>query len=132
MKNQLALRKRTSVVLILPIFFLTSCSLVVPGSQSVNILPSSPRADVYVDGNLIGKGPQSVSMKKSSSHSIMAKCGGSAGTGVVDHSLSTTGILDIIGGFLILVPFLGLLAPGAWKLSPESISVAIPDDSACK
>ncbi len=126
------MRKLTSAALILPLFLLTSCSLVVPGSQSINILPSNPRADVYVDGNLIGKGPQMVNMKKSSSHSIMAKCGGSAGTGVVDRSISTTGILDIVGGFLILIPFFGLLAPGAWKLSPESLSVAIPNEAACQ
>ena len=126
------MKRIIAAALVLSIFSLTSCSLFSPSHQSINIIPSHPRADVYVDGNLVGKGPQTVSMSKSSSHSIMVKCAASAGTGLVDRSLSTTGILDIIGGLCILFPFIGLVAPGAWKLSPTTLSVAIPDESACQ
>ncbi len=118
-------------VLVIPFLSLTSCSLAAPSHQSINIMPSHQSAKVYVDGNLSGEGPQTVSMSRSSSHSIMAKCDGSAGTAMIDRSLSTTGILDIIGGVIILIPFIGLVAPGAWKLSPTTVSVAIPDESAC-
>lgn len=121
-----------AAALILPFLSLTGCSLAVGSRQSINIMPSHPRADVYVDGNLVGKGPQNVSMSKSSSHSIMAKCGGSAGTGIIDRSLSTTGMLDLIGGLLILFPLLGLISAGAWKLNPTTLSVAIPDETACE
>jgi hypothetical protein len=116
-----------SLLLVASLLSTTSCSLFSPSSQNVNILPSHPAAQVYVDGNLVGTGPQSVRLKKSSSHSVLVKCGTSAGTGVIDRELSTTGILDIIGGFIIIIPFFGLLAPGSHSLSPDTLSVAIPD-----
>lgn len=109
----------------------TSCSLAVASHQPINIIPSDPRAEVYVDGNLIGTGPQTVDLDKSESHSAMAKCGDSAGTGEIRTSLSTTGVLDLIGGIIILVPFIGFVSPGAWKLSPTTLSVAVPDASDC-
>ena len=118
--------------LVIPFLSLTSCSLVAPSRQSINIIPSAQQAKVYVDGNLIGDGPQTVSMSKSTEHSVMAKCGYSAGTALVSRSMSMTGILDLIGGFLFLIPFIGLVSPGAWKLDPTTVSIAIPDDSACK
>jgi hypothetical protein len=62
----------------------------------------------------------------------MAKCGKSAGTGIVRRTLSTTGILDIVGGALILIPIVGLAAPGAHRLEPPVLSVAIPDESSCE
>jgi hypothetical protein len=95
-------------------------------------MPSHPNGEIYVDGNLKGKGAQTVELHKRKSHSIMAKCGGSAGAASVERHLSTTGILDIIGGVLFLVPFIGLIAPGAWELSPTAVSVPIPDASACE
>jgi hypothetical protein len=94
-------------------------------------MPSHPNAEVYVDGTLRGTGPQTVELSKKSSHSVMAKCGGSAGVAAIDRNLSTTGMLDIVGGFIALIPFIGLVAPGAWELSPTSVSVPVPDASAC-
>jgi len=125
------MKKLISVALLVPFLSLTSCSLGAPSHQNINIIPSAQNATVYVDGNLVGEGPQTVSMGKSQEHSIMAKCGDSAGTANVTRSFSTTGILDLIGGFIILVPFIGLTAPGAWKLNPPTVSVGIPDESAC-
>jgi len=120
-------------LLLIPLLLLSSaCSLFAPPSQSINIVPSNPNASVFVDGNLVGKGPQSVRLSKSDTHSVMAKCGNSAGTGMVDRELSTTGILDIIGGCLLLVPFIGLVAPGSHELSPSTLSVGIPDESSCQ
>ncbi|MEE2704191.1 MAG: hypothetical protein VX614_09250 [Myxococcota bacterium] len=118
--------------MVIPFLSRTGCSLAVPSRQSINIIPSAQQAKVYVDGNYVGDGPQTVSMSKSTEHSIMAKCGSSAGTAVVSRSMSTTGILDAIGGFILLVPWIGLVSPGAWKLTPTSVSVGIPDESGCK
>jgi hypothetical protein len=111
--------------------YLSGCSLAASSTQPISIMPSHPNAEVYVDGTLKGVGPQTVLLSKKNTHSVMAKCGGSSGVVTIDRNLSTTGILDIIGGFLILVPFVGLLAPGAWELSPTSVSVPIPDTSGC-
>lgn len=108
-----------------------ACSLGAPSMQSIAIVPSHSNAEVFVDGNFKGTGPQSVELSKKSTHSIMAKCGDSAGVATVDRNLSTTGMLDIVGGFFLLVPFVGLAAPGAWELSPSSIAVPVPDATDC-
>ena len=127
------MRRSVALALVLPFLAsATACSLAAPSHQAVNVMPSHPRAEVYVDGNLVGRGAQTVQLKKSSSHSVMAKCGESAGAATIDNSLSTTGVLDIVGGFFFLVPFIGLVAPGAWTLSPTTISVAVPDSAACE
>lgn len=107
------------------------CSLARSSSQSIVITPSHPNAEVFVDGVSKGTGTQHVDMSRKESHSIMAKCGGSSGVAMVSRELSTTGLLDIVGGILILIPFIGLFSPGAFELSPSVVSVAIPDDSKC-
>jgi hypothetical protein len=35
------------------------------------------------------------------------------------------GILDIVGGCLFLVPFLGLLSSGAWKHDPDKYGIIL-------
>jgi hypothetical protein len=120
-------------LLLVPITVLSSaCSLFSPYSQMINIVPSNATADVYVDGQRVGSGNQSVRMSKSHTHSVMVKCGISAGTGTVRRTMSTTGVLDIVGGALILIPLVGLFAPGAHSLEPTTLSVAIPDESSCQ
>ena len=39
------------------------------------------------------------------------------------HHLNETGILDIIGGIIILIPALGLLSPGAWSVDETAVTV---------
>ncbi len=110
---------------------LAGCSLAAPTTKSIEIIPSEPTAEVFVDGNLVGTGPQTVELSTGRAHSVMAKCGRSAGTETINRRLSGTGVADIIGGLLILVPFLGLTADGAWTLSPDTINVGVPDGSDC-
>ncbi len=108
------------------------CSLASSSTQSIAIMPSHPSAEVYVDGALKGKGAQTIELSKKRAHSVMAKCGVSAGVATVDRNLSTTGMLDLIGGFLILFPFIGLVSAGAWELSPTAVSVPVPDATECE
>jgi TRAP-type mannitol/chloroaromatic compound transport system permease small subunit len=35
-------------------------------------------------------------------------------------------MLDIVGGLFFLLPFIGLLAPGAWDLDVTSIVIPVP------
>jgi len=48
-------------------------------------------------------------------------------TRTVNKKISTTGILDIIGGFIILVPFLGFLSAGAWDLETHMVNVVLAE-----
>jgi hypothetical protein len=52
-------------------------------------------------GCAIGKSPRQIALDSGNEHSVMAKCGESAGTGRLDKKFSGTGIADIIGGLLI-------------------------------
>lgn len=39
--------------------------------------------------------------------------------------ITTTGVLDAIGGFLFLVPAIGLISPGAWELDQKEIEMTL-------
>ena len=49
-----------------------------------------------------------------------------AGTATIGTKISTTGVLDIVGGCFLLVPFLGLVAPGFWSLDTDQVAIAVP------
>jgi hypothetical protein len=109
----------------------TACSLLSPSTQNIVIQPMPGDAELYVDGAPVGRGTQSVRMSKKQSHTVIAKCGRSSGVASVDRSISITGILDVVGGILFYVPFIGVLAPGFWTLDPPTVAIAVPDGSAC-
>ena len=39
--------------------------------------------------------------------------------------ITATGVLDAVGGFLFLVPAIGLISPGAWALDKESFEITL-------
>ena len=43
----------------------------------------------------------------------------------IGHSLNTTGVLDIIGGVLILLPLFGLLAAGSNSIDENNLSISM-------
>ncbi len=49
-----------------------------------------------------------------------------AGVATIGTKISTTGVLDLVGGILILVPFLGLLSSGFWSLDTDQVAIAVP------
>lgn len=125
--------RRIPSLFLTPVLAVSSvgCSLAGSATQSVTIIPSHPKAQIIIDGVPKGTGIQSFELRRDRSHSVLAQCKDSSGVATVYRELSPTGILDIIGGLLILLPFVGLFAPGAYDLSPENVSVAIPDASGC-
>ena len=119
---------RCVATLVAAVFTLSGCSLFVPSSyQPVAITTSDPTAQIYVDGNPVGVGTATTELKRNEGHAILAKTpDGRASTGVVGTRVSTTGILDIIGGCIILLPFLGALSPGFYTLDTDHVAIAIP------
>ncbi len=106
----------------------SSCSLFVPSSyQPVAITTSDPTAQIYVDGNPVGVGMATAELRRDEGHAILAKTPDNrASTGVVGTRVSTTGILDIIGGCFFLLPFLGALSSGFYTLDTDHVAIAIP------
>ena len=96
------------------------CSLFVDSHQSVRIEASDPGARLFVDGQEVGTGSALVPMRRNRTHSVRAEApDGRVAQGRIRKNISTTGILDIVGGFFFLVPFLGILGPGFWELDPN-------------
>ncbi len=108
-------------------FLLPSCSCMKPTMQSVSITSSDSEAEIYADGEHVGRGVATAKLKRNETHTFMAKTAdGRAGTAQLGRSWSSTATLDVIGGIFFLVPFVGLLAPGAYDLDSTHVEVAVP------
>ena len=100
----------------------TACSLVAPRMQSISVTSDPAGARVTVNGMSAGVTPTQYKIKKNEEASIVVgKDGYETATRLTSTTLSTIGIVDIIGGCIFLLPFLGLLAPGAWKQEPSNV-----------
>lgn len=104
----------------------TGCGLLAPSSQPVTIVPSDEQAEVFVNGALVGKGTCVVNLRRDQSHTVMAKLGERKGVSSIGTKASTNMVLDIVGGFIWLVPFLGLFGPGTWDLDRNSVPIQLP------
>ena len=102
------------------------CSLFVPRQQAVTIRSTDPNADIFVDGVNVGKGTIGMTLDRTQSHTVTAKAAdGKAGAAAINKKVSALGVLDIVGGCLFLVPFLGVLGPGFWELDPQAVTVNV-------
>jgi hypothetical protein len=120
-----------AVVAIASVLASTSCSFAAPATQNIVVRPNHPEADVSVDGAPVGKGTQAIALDRTSAHTATANCGNSTGVAHIGKKISSEGVMDLIGGLLVLVPFIGVAAPGFWELSPSTVVVVVPDASQC-
>lgn len=106
---------------------LSACSFFASsGRQAVRIETNNPGWSIWVDGKEVGQnGAAFVELDRTTAHSVAATCDDKKVTAVVDAGLSPAGCLDIVGGCLWLVPFIGLASDGAWKLYPDVISLDV-------
>ena len=102
------------------------CSAFQPKTQSIIIRPTDPTAEVLVDGQNKGTGTVSVDLDRNRSHSVIAKSGNQTGSALIDKKISTTGVLDIIGTCIFIIPAIGLFTPGFWELDPQHVDVVVP------
>jgi len=104
----------------------SGCSFLVDGTQSVNITTTQAEAEIFVDGQLVGRGTARVDLAKDDSHLVVAKLGGQSAQKPITKSISLVGVLDIAGGIFFLVPFIGIAAPGFWTLRPTQVNLTVP------
>jgi PEGA domain len=104
----------------------SGCSLFTGKTQNVSVTSDPPGAKVTINGGLVGASPVVYNVKRSEPVSVMvSKEGYDTATRSIEPSISTTGIVDIIGGCVWLFPFFGLLAPGAYTLENPNVSVVL-------
>ena len=106
-------------------FAVSGCSAFVPRTQTVSAVCSEPDANLQINGQVY-QGKAQFEAKKNKTVSIMCtKTGYFPAQKTIDHSLSGTGVADIIGTAFFLLPGIGLFTAGAWKLDETDVSVAM-------
>ncbi len=121
------MRKFISLILVISIAFLqTGCSAFRSGTQRITVSTSEPDAKIYVNGAYVGEGTAMTRVPRDESVSVMAKKEGFLpATRQIGTKMSFTGILDIVGGCIILLPLFGLLFPGSHELDQNNISIVL-------
>jgi len=116
-----------SLVLIVAVVFLQSgCSAFAGSRQSFSVTASERDAQIYINGELVGHGNVQTTVSKNKSVSVMVKKEGYyPATRDIGTTMSFIGILDIIGGCIFLLPFIGLAFPGSHELDKSSVSIIL-------
>ena len=101
----------------------SGCSTLAPKTQTVSAVCSEPDATLQINGQMYqGKGQ--VEARKNKTVSIMCtKPGYFPAQKTIDYSLSETGVADVIGTVLLLLPGIGLFTAGAWKLDETDVNL---------
>ncbi|MGZ9151492.1 MAG: PEGA domain-containing protein [Nitrospira sp.] len=88
---------------------------------------SSPEgAKVRASGQLVGQTPIQFEAHRGDNLLIeVQKEGYQTQYRTTSRSLSSTGILDVVGGCFLLVPLVGLLSSGAWKHDPDKYGILL-------
>ncbi|RLD12036.1 MAG: hypothetical protein DRI44_02130 [Chlamydiae bacterium] len=110
------------VLLCVSILVATSgCSAFRSSRQSINIACYPEGSSVTVNGNHY-KTPATVSVRRNESVSIQCyKKGYQPYNRVIGTHLNTTGILDIVGTCIFILPCIGLFTPGAFSLDETNV-----------
>ncbi len=112
------------------LFCLVICSCSFFGSSTQNFSVSSSEADaeIYINGDLVGQGNIQTRIDRGEGVSVLVrKKGFYPASRDVRTTLSSTGIVDMIGGCIILLPFFGLMSDGAWELEQPNITILLEE-----
>lgn len=102
------------------------CSTFVPHTQKVTVIASEPDAKIYINGEQIGIGKAETKIRRNRDASVMVKCDGYyTAIRMFSTTMSGVGVVDIIGGWIWLVPWLGLLFPGSKEIDNPNINVVL-------
>lgn len=99
---------------------LPGCSAFAPLQEDVTITATYPGAQIYVDDTGEGTSPVTVSLDRNQTHLITDSAGETMALG---RHVSVTGVLDIGGAILFLVPIIGCFTPGFWSLDSTDIQL---------
>ena len=108
----------------------SGCSFFASRTQSVYINGNPSDATVIVNGNAI-KVPATLDVPRNKTLTIIAhKDGFKPYNSSTGYSLSTIGFVDAVGCWLLLLPGIGLFAPGAWELQENSFYYVLTPENA--
>lgn len=115
-----------STVALLACAVLAGCSLFGPRMQTITVSSEPSGAIVIVNGNRVGSSPLRHQVRRGEDLLVeVRKEGYKAQYRSAHRTLSTLGILDVIGGSILLVPFFGLLSAAAWEHEPSTFGIVL-------
>jgi hypothetical protein len=121
------LKKSISVMLVLAFGTLQfGCSAFTGSRQHFSVTTPERDAQIYINGEFVGTGTAKVTVPRNQSVSVLVKKDGChPATREVGTKMSSTGVADIIGGCIILIPFIGLLFPGSHQLDQDNVAIVL-------
>ncbi len=103
----------------------SGCSLFRSHNQSINISSAPMDAAVTVNGARY-RTPTQVSVKRNEPVNIQCyKKGYVPYSRTIGTHINVTGILDIVGTFIFIVPCIGLFTPGAFDLDETNVNITL-------
>jgi hypothetical protein len=103
---------------------LSACSAFQPARQNVTVNTTTPGATIKANGVTVGTSPVTFAAKRNQDLNLVAtKPGYQASVMQVSRQTSNTFALDLIGGWFFLLPWIGLLTPGAYELSNTQVEM---------
>ena len=125
---------KSGLALIVISSHLAGCSMFGPAQETLMVSSSPPGAKVYVNGTSVGEATPLVYQVNRSEDLLLEvrKPGYQTVFRNPTRGLSTLGLLDIVGGCVLLLPFIGLLSPAAYAHNPTTFGIILQpqDDSA--
>ena len=120
------LRIATSTALTCSVAITTGCSAFQPSTQNVTVSTTTPGATIKANGVTKGQSPLTFAAKRDQDLNLIAiKPGYQDSVLQIPRQTSGTFMLDAVGGFIWLVPWIGLLTPGAYQLSQTQVELPL-------
>ncbi|MGB2579283.1 hypothetical protein AAIR98_001202 [Elusimicrobium simillimum] len=117
--------------LFLAVCLISGCSVMGGTKQKLTVMSNVDGADVYINGQKVGVTNSTFKVKRNQEAQIMAKKEGyKTGYAYTSTQLSKLGVVDLVAGCVILIPFIGLAFPGAHKLSHTNLVVEMEKEAA--
>jgi hypothetical protein len=101
----------------------TGCSIFRSSHQDLSVsVQNPPHAGVWINGNYEGEAPVKARVKRNTSVIVLVKkTGYQSLQRTLPSDLNTTGIFDIIGTYIFLLPVIGVISPGSHSISETSL-----------
>lgn len=109
---------------------LSACSLSGPRMQTITVSSDPEGAKVVVNTESVGTTPLRVQVRRGDDLLIeVKKPGYETAYRKSNRTLSGLGLVDLVGGVIILVPLIGLISPAAWEHEPSSFGVELDPEA---
>jgi hypothetical protein len=114
------------IIAALALVTFSGCSLFAPSKQTIHVTSSPEGAKVLAGGQPVGQTPVQFEAHRGDNLLIeVQKAGYQTQYRTTSRTLSSIGTLDVVGGFVFLLPLFGLLSSGAWKHDPDKYGIIL-------